>query len=74
MVYKGEAGTQEMRVRGKDMLEFSIKQALALEIHTCGRKQIMAQTLKYRNGVWRAGEMLGLNRLAFRSFIQPFTC
>lgn len=60
MVYKGEAGTQEMRVRGRDMLEFSIKQALVLEVHKEGRKQIMAQTLKRRNGVWHAGKVLGL--------------
>lgn len=33
MVYKGAAGTEEMRVRGRDELESSIKHAMALETH-----------------------------------------
>lgn len=60
MVYKGEAGAQEMRVRGRDMLESSIKQALGLEVHKEGSKQIMAHALKHRHGVWHAGKVLGL--------------
>lgn len=33
MVYKGVAGTEEMRMRGRDKPESSIKHVLALETH-----------------------------------------